>query len=176
MAQGEFIQKVLSAPIWSEEILLARGDYLSAAGERDQNVYWVQEGLLHFYLAKEEGEQSIRFAYQANVVSVLDSYISGSASNYYLQALRKSKLRKASKQAFEEYVRRIDGLSEWNAFLYQLIADLMEREQDLLEPSPKKRLERVLARSPILFQEVPHKYIASYLRMSPETLSRLMKS
>jgi len=37
-------------------------------------------------------------------------------------------------------------------------------------------LERVLTRSPQLFQEIPHKYIAAYLRMSPETLSRLLNS
>ena len=41
---------------------------------------------------------------------------------------------------------------------------------------PRQRLQRVLGRSPRLFQEVPHKYIASYLRMSPETLSRLLNS
>ncbi|MEO0734297.1 MAG: Crp/Fnr family transcriptional regulator, partial [Bacteroidota bacterium] len=32
---------------------------------------------------------------------------------------------------------------------------------------------RVLARSPRLFQEIPAKYIANYLRMTPETLSRI---
>lgn len=170
------MEKVLTAPIWSEELQLSRGDYLCAAGTRNQNVYWVQEGLLHFYLLKEDQEQSIRFAYQGNVVSVLDSYISGCASAYYLQALRKSKLRVTSKEKFESFLHQQSALLEWNQFLYQLIADLMEREQDLLESNPKIRLQRVLARSPILFQEVPHKYIASYLRMSPETLSRLLKS
>jgi hypothetical protein len=39
--------------------------------------------------------------------------------------------------------------------------------------APAERYERVLKRSPKLFQEVPNKYIANYLRMSPETLSRL---
>jgi hypothetical protein len=34
----------------------------------------------------------------------------------------------------------------------------------------------VFKRSPQLFQEIPNKHIASYLRMSPETLSRLKKS
>ena len=52
----------------------------------------------------------------------------------------------------------------------------MEREHDLMLADPKMRLERVRQRSPQLFQEVPHKYIAAYLRMSPETLSRLMNT
>jgi hypothetical protein len=54
-----------------------------------------------------------------------------------------------------------------------VITQQIEREIDLLTVSPTERLKRVLERSPNVFQEVPLKYIASYLRMTPETLSRL---
>ena len=63
----------------------------------------------------------------------------------------------------------------WKQILELLVYQQMEREIDLLTYSPQKRYERVLQRSPQLFQEIPSKYIASYLRMSPETLSRLKK-
>ena len=52
----------------------------------------------------------------------------------------------------------------------------LEREVDLITYSPQKRFERVFERSPQLFQEIPQKYIASYLRMTPETLSRILKN
>jgi len=52
----------------------------------------------------------------------------------------------------------------------------LEREIDLLHPSAKERYKRLAERSPQILQEVPHKYIADYLRMSPETLSRITKS
>jgi CRP-like cAMP-binding protein len=64
----------------------------------------------------------------------------------------------------------------YSVLLEQLVLQQMEREQDLLITSPVERYQRVLERSPMLFQEVPHKYIAAYLRMSPETLSRIKKS
>ncbi len=47
----------------------------------------------------------------------------------------------------------------------------MEREINILTPNDTK-----VKRSPQLFQEIPNKYIANYLRMSAETLSRLKKS
>lgn len=50
------------------------------------------------------------------------------------------------------------------------VCGLLEREIDLLEPDPAQRYQMVLARSPQLFQHVPLRYIASYLRMSSETL------
>ena len=42
-----------------------------------------------------------------------------------------------------------------------------------IDHSSRERYLRVLGRSPALFQEIPHRYIANYLRMSAETLSRL---
>ena len=80
------------------------------------------------------------------------------------------------KQVFDQYMlENQDALLKWNGILGHAILDLMEREQDLLISSPAERFNRVLARSPQLFQEVPNKYIASYLNMTPETLSRLKK-
>ncbi|MNY67885.1 hypothetical protein D3C86_2055530 [compost metagenome] len=64
----------------------------------------------------------------------------------------------------------------WIKILENLAVQQLEREIDLLKNSPKERYERVLKRSPQLFQESPNRHIANYLRMSPETLSRLKKS
>ncbi len=64
----------------------------------------------------------------------------------------------------------------WIEILENLGVQQLEREIDLLKNSPKERYERVLKRSPQLFQEIPNRHIANYLRMSPETLSRLKKS
>ncbi len=64
----------------------------------------------------------------------------------------------------------------WNQVMEALIIQQFERECDLLIQAPQIRFKRVQERSPRLFQEVPLKYIASYLRMTPETLSRIQNS
>ena len=64
----------------------------------------------------------------------------------------------------------------WETVLATIIEQQLEREVDLLLQSPLQRYQRVLKRSPRVFQEIPHKHIANYLRMTPETLSRLKKS
>ena len=70
----------------------------------------------------------------------------------------------------------LDNQNLWKQILEAFVIQQMDRETDLLTKSPEERFKRVLNRSPQLFQEIPHKYIASYLRMSPETLSRIKKS
>ena len=51
----------------------------------------------------------------------------------------------------------------------------VDREKNLLLDSPTARYKHALETHPVLFQEIPHRYIASYLRMTPETLSRIQK-
>ncbi|MBN9337378.1 MAG: Crp/Fnr family transcriptional regulator, partial [Chryseobacterium sp.] len=92
-------------------------------------------------------------------------------------AIKASTVKIASKKDFYELINSSnENLKLWSSILEDLVLQQIEREKDLLYSSPKIRYERVLKRSPKLFQEIPNKYIANYLRMSPETLSRLKKS
>lgn len=80
------------------------------------------------------------------------------------------------KKQWDTFLEAADNRSVWSRMLENLVVQQLEREVDILTASPKERYERVLARSPRLFQEIPGRNIANYLRMSPETLSRLKKS
>ena len=76
----------------------------------------------------------------------------------------------------QPFIKTEKNIILWTQILENLVIQQMEREIDILTNSPKERYLRVLKRSPQLFQEIPNKHIANYLRMSPETLSRLKKS
>ena len=101
--------------------------------------------------------------------------------SFFLQeakkAIKKTVVKIISKKVFFDFINKNeDNLKLWNSILENLVLQQMEREKDLLVSSVSERYSRVLKRSPRLFQEIPHKYIANYLRMTPETLSRLKKS
>jgi CRP-like cAMP-binding protein len=107
----------------------------------------------------------------------LDSFLSNEKSDFNIQAIKLTKVRRIQKSAFFELINSEEKyLKIWIGILENLVQQQMEREKDLLTESPLERYNRVLSRSPRLFQEIPHKYIANYLRMTPETLSRLKKS
>ncbi|MEX2597851.1 MAG: Crp/Fnr family transcriptional regulator, partial [Salibacteraceae bacterium] len=100
-----------------------------------------------------------------------------SPSLVYLQAIRKTVVTVFERKSFYAALEQNEKLKAlYVETLETLAAQQMEREIDLLTGSPADRLKRVMKRSPQLFQEVPLKYIASYLRMTPETLSRIMNS
>lgn len=155
---------------------LRRGEYLVQPGDRNTRLYLIKSGCVRVILPEEE-EHTIRFGYKGSVISALDTYTTGQPTEYAIQALRKTDYHYMEKSAFDRLLDENPDLDKyWRAMLLHFVHQQMERERDLLCSSPRARYERVLERSPQLFQEAPLKYIASYLRMSPETLSRLRNS
>lgn len=156
-------------------ITLQRQQLLKAGGSTDTHIYYVEEGSLRVFVISNAEEQNIRFGYRGNLIVSLDSFLSGRPSPLYIQALKKTVVRVISKAQFDAYIHSEGNLAVWTSILENLVLQQMERENDLLISSPAERYRRVLERSPQLFQEIPHRHIANYLRMSAETLSRLKK-
>lgn len=173
----KLLQQIQEKDLWEKELEVSRHEYLKVSGSRDTQVYFVMSGSLRAFVTDEEEEHTIRFAYSGDLVAALDSFITEQPSALYIQALKASRLKVVSKMTFLELVESSsENLRLWQQILQQLIFQQMEREIDLLTSSPVERFRRVLERSPRLFQEIPNRYIASYLRMTPETLSRIKKS
>ena len=171
------LQQIEERELWEQELELSRNEYLKVKGSIDTRIYFVEEGSLRIFVIDKKEEHTIRFAYQNNLVAALDSFISEQPSDLYIQALKKSKIKVVQKRHFMDLIFSNEAnLKLWHKIMEQLVLQQMERERDLLTSSPLERFNRVLERSAQLFQEVPHRYIVSYLRMTPETLSRLKKS
>lgn len=163
--------------LWEKEIEIGRNEYLKVKGSIDTNLYFIKNGSLRIYVVNEYEEHTIRFGYQNNFIVSLDSFITEKPSDFYIQAIKKTNLKIITKKRFKDLINSNPELQNlWSNILEQLILQQLEREKDILTSSPIERYKRVLKRSPQLFQEIPNKYIADYLRMTPETLSRIKKS
>jgi len=170
-------QKIKDADLWEKTIQLERNEFLKVKGQTNTNLYYVVNGSLRIFVYHELEEHTIRLGYKDNFIASLDSFISEAPSDLYIQSIKKTELKVISKKNFLNFIHSSNqNLQIWLEVLSQLVYQQIEREQDLLISSPIERYKRVLKRSPMLFQEIPNKYIASYLRMTPETLSRIKKS
>jgi CRP-like cAMP-binding protein len=171
------IDKMNEANLWDKEIVLERNEYLKVMGSIDTNIYLVKTGSLRIFVLDEHEEHTIRFGYTNNLIASLDSFLHEKPSDFYIQALKKTTVKVINKKSYLAFMQSTpENRKLWLIILENFILQQMERERDILTSSPVERYQRVLKRSPQLFQEVPHKYIASYLRMTPETLSRIKKS
>jgi CRP-like cAMP-binding protein len=117
------------------------------------------------------------FGYKGSAITATDSFFGENNSDYIIKAIKNSEVNVISKKEFMNFINsKKSYLKLWQDILVEIIQHHLQRGQDLFESSSEERYNRLLKRAPHLFQEIPHKYMANYLRMSPETLSRLKKS
>ena len=171
------IETIENNNLWEKQIEISRNEYLKVKGSIDTNLYFIKNGSLRIYVIDEYEEHTIRFGYQNNFIVSLDSFITEEPSDFYIQAIKKTNLKIIKKKKFKNLINsNVELQNIWTKILEQLILQQLEREKDILTSSPIERYKRVFKRSPQLFQEIPNKHIADYLRMTPETLSRIKKS
>ena len=177
-ANIDFIDNLLQSPaVTAREISKVRGDFLLRPGQTERYCYLVLSGALRVFFTTETEEHTVRLAYEGSILTSLTSFLRRVPSEFSVQALRKCRLLAVSHRDFMAFAHAdADNLRGYCKLLEQLITQQIERENDLLHSSPAERYRLVQERSPRLFQEIPAKYIAAYLRMTPETLSRISKS
>ena len=174
---SNLIDKINNENLWDREIELERNEYLKVRGSIDTNIYLIVNGSLRIFVIDQNEEHTIRFGYKENLIASLDSFLNEQPSEFYIQALKKTRVKAINKKKYISFIESSqENKKTWLIILENLVLQQMERERDILTSSPIERYNRVLKRSPQLFQEIPNKYIASYLRMTPETLSRIKKS
>ncbi len=155
---------------------MERGDFLIREGDIAKSIYIVKNGSMRIFRRTKNDEITFRLGYQGSWMTSFSSFLTGNPSEFYIQMIKKSSLLEVSKDNFYEFINSdSEHTTLWLKMLEEFAVQQMDREIDLLTRSPYERYQRLLERSPSVFQEIPNKYIASYLRMSPETLSRLKK-
>jgi len=169
--QADFLDFALQI---GEPFSIPRGQLLQRPFTKSSPLFLIQRGAAHAFIDFDNGRQSIRLGYPGELISVLPSFFSVAASAIGIESIRKCEGLRLSKSQLDEFINASPETATAYMKRLELFAcELVTRELDLLEPTPQRRYEAVLNRSPQLFQYVPLRYIASYLRMSPETLSRI---
>jgi CRP-like cAMP-binding protein len=165
-------QKILR--YWNIEVELKRFDFLDRPGQIEDKLFYVREGTMRLYYPNDAEEICVGFAYANTLICSYPSFISQRPSAYYIQALSNTTLVAISRADFYQLLDSTPTLERcWRLLQEQALLGKIERETELLTFTPEERYRRLWERSPHIFQLIPRKYIASYLRMTPETLSRI---
>ncbi len=168
------IQNLLSK--WTIKKQVKRFDFLIQKGVRASHLYFIIKGTLRIYCVSNDTEICVGFGYPNTLICAYPSFVSNQPSDYDIQALTDTQLIGISRTDFYNCIHQSWNLERhWREMTEQALLGRIEREIDLVTYAPKERLDRLFQRSPHLFQLFPHKYIASYLRMTPETLSRMLR-
>lgn len=157
---------------------IRKKQYLLQEGDPSKYVAFVEKGLLRAYQVNDKGsEHIIQFAFEGWWISDQLSYLTGEPSEYNIDALEDSELLLLTKQAEEQMLEKIPKFERYFRILLQnSLIVTQKRLVGSLSHSAEERYTDLVKACPVsLPQRIPQHMLASYLGITPETLSRIRK-
>jgi CRP-like cAMP-binding protein len=138
---------------------------------------FVCQGFLRKYSVDDKGlEHTVYFATENWWVSDRQSLMDGTPSNYYIEAVEDSISLLISKKNFELINERIPAFKEMvNLLLQRSLNASHERINLTFQSTAEERYNHFIKTFPDLVNRAPRHMVASYLGITPETLSRIRK-
>ena len=160
--------RVLEVP--KKEFYLRAGDISNAKA-------YLNRGCARCYVLDEKGhERIVSFAFEDWWLADFGSYYSGKPGSTYVQMLEDSQLLVISKESFQKLENDLPKLKQWYATKVTRHADaLSKRLEEMRTLTAEERYLNMMKAQPEIFQRVPLQYIAAYLNIEPQSLSRMRK-
>jgi CRP-like cAMP-binding protein len=161
-----------------EVVNLQKGDHLLREGQVCTFLGFVDRGLLVYYNISEDGEDKIcDFAIENQWVTQYQSLSTGSKSLFSIKAIEPTILLKTSYQNLLDTAEKIPQIEKYfkkmiDIFLFTMV----ERTTDFQNLIAEERYAKLVKENPQLIQRVPQYYLASFLGIAPQSLSRIRKN
>ena len=161
-----------------EPLEVKKNEYLFRSGEIARHVYFIDKGCLRQYYINNNGEErTIYFKMEDGWCSELVSFLDNKPTELNLQALEDSKLQIINQK---NWIYAVTQIQSFTLGFIRAQQDtnymLKKRLAEATVETPEEKYLRFIKEEPILLQRVPLYHIASYLAITPETLSRIRKN
>lgn len=156
---------------------VAKNEFLLREGEVCNGTFFVEKGLLRMYSIDRNGkEHIIQFAPEKWLISDRSSLYFNEKSKYYIEAVEESEIILLKKDFFNNIHLAFPNTTENNDLLLQKhIRNLQNRVNSLLAETAEERYMNFIKMYPDILLRVPQWMVASYLGITPESLSRVRK-
>ncbi|WP_143307549.1 Crp/Fnr family transcriptional regulator [Chitinophaga vietnamensis] len=161
---------------FEQKIYPAKTFYLKA-GETENYLSFVDRGLLRFYVEGKDGnETTVGFSFEGWFMSVFSSFYTRKPSMYYGETLTETHIWRMHYDDLQEMFERLKVVERIGRLATeQMLLLKSERELSLLTKSAEERYLDLFNIAPHLLRQVPLKYLASYIGVTPQALSRIRK-
>lgn len=154
---------------------LKKHQFLVQKGQRADFSFWIYEGLTKSYFTDASGkEHIIQFALEDWWISDYEAYFNQQNAALDIDCMENTKMLCLSYKNREELCSQMHKIEHF--FRKKANSGYIALQKRLLNSytnNTKERYDLLLKQYPALFQRVPKTFIASYLGVSRETLSRL---
>ncbi len=180
----EFVSRIITLDEEQREALrsvikvkrIKRKEYLLREGQVCNFATYIVKGSLRYYYLQQGEEYTGQFFFENSWYADFESYLTGKPTEENIQALEDCEVLLLYKHDLEVLYKQYPIFEKFGRVsVEQAFLGLKNKNKMLTLESPEERYLSLVNDRPIVFGRVPLKYIASYLSIKPESLSRIRK-
>lgn len=159
-----------------EKLELKKGDFLLKEGQVCHYNYCIVKGLVMYYQLHDGNIVPCDFASEGNWITYLKSFSTGNPSDMFIVTLEASEIYRISKTSLGTISDKYPKIFQiQNHYTQESFMQNTEHAANLAKLSAKERYLHLQKAHSDWIQRVPQYYIASYLGIKPQSLSRIKK-
>ena len=170
-------KEYLNARSYFKSKKLKRLEVLHFTNVACNNIYFIESGIIRYYQINDRKEITGGFFFEGEWYADLFSFFSNSDTKQTAQALEDSTLLFISKQDLDKLYKEIPKTERFGRIIAeQTLIGLRNKMDDHTLLNATERYLNLIKRNPIIIKKIPQHYIASYLGIKPQSLSRIRKN
>lgn len=145
-------------------------------GKIADTLYFIEHGVMRLFFNDDGKDITFQFFFEDEMVASFDSLYSRLPSLFSLESIEQTELIAVHRNTLFEFISSHGFVRD---IFERILAGRFHTYQSLflsrIRNTPAKRYEELLKERPDIIKRVPQHYIASYLGITPVSLSRIRK-
>jgi CRP-like cAMP-binding protein len=153
-----------------------KGDFLLETGNTCRYITFIKTGLVRYYFNNNGEEKTNYFNKENEFVCDYQSFLPQKPSTVNIQALEPTTAWIISFSKLQEFYSTVEyGEKFGRMAIEQIFINVISQINSMYNDPPEKRYQQFIASYPAMGQRIPQYYIASYIGIKPQSLSRIRK-
>lgn len=157
----------------SIEVFFPKKTIIINEGETAHNFFFLKKGLLRGWTNNDGKEVTFQFIFDGNIFCAAQSFFNNEASLYTIETVEDSLILSIHKDDFCKYYQNEEAKNLLNQFLITRLTNYQQLLISRIQDKPEIRYKKLLEKNPEYVLRIPQKIIASYLGITPVSLSRI---
>lgn len=160
-----------------EPLSPAKNTVLETQGKVPEYLYFVATGFMRLFYVDENGEENTTFICMQNgFITAFLPFINQIPANENISCITDCEILRISNANLKTLIEQSERFKQFSLIIFeQAMYSTTIRANDLATLNAEQRYKKLISQQPTLIQHVPIQYIASYLGMKPESLSRIRR-
>lgn len=145
-------------------------------GQTENHLSFVEKGAVRYYIPGENNDITLEFTFENEFIGAYDSFLTRTPSAYNVTTIVPTVLWRLTYEDAQAIYRDTENGNLIGRLASEaLFLEKAKREISLLTDSAEERYLNLFKEQPMIVKKIPLKYIASYIGITPQALSRIRK-